>query len=189
MKKLRTFVAVEVDEAIRKRFGELQDRLKEAGGDVRWVDIGKIHITLKFLGYVEEVNLPLVKDIIQEAVAGLKSFCIKFEGVGAFPRLQRPRVVCITIQDTSGSLSRINSKLEEGFSKKLGIEKEDRRYSPHLTLGRVKSPKNIDPLVRLITRHSADNFGEERVGSVVLMHSQLSPEGPAYTRLESFHLG
>ncbi len=188
MEKLRTFVAVEVDETVKERLRALQEGLREAGGDVRWVDTKNIHSTLKFLGYIEDTNLPIVKDVIQEAVTGLKSFCIKFEGVGAFPRLERPRVVFVAIQDTSGNLSRINSRLEEGFFEKLGIEKENRRYSPHLTLGRVKSPKNIDPLVRLMRRHSADYLGEEQVENVVLMHSQLSPKGPTYTRLEGFHL-
>lgn len=188
MKKLRTFVAVDVDEAVRKRFKELQERLKEAGGDVRWVVAENIHITLKFLGYVEDTDIPTVKDVIREAVKGLKPFRIKFEGLGAFPRLQRPRVVFVAIQDTSGNLSRINSRLEEGFFEKLGIEKEERSYSPHLTLGRVKSPKNIDPLVQLMREHSTDSFGEETVQSVVLMNSQLSPKGPTYTRLESFNL-
>ncbi|MFQ5862219.1 MAG: RNA 2',3'-cyclic phosphodiesterase [Candidatus Brocadiales bacterium] len=188
MERLRTFVAVEVDEAIKNRFRELQEKLKEAGGDVRWVDTGNIHVTLKFLGYIEDTNLSLVKDIIQEAVSGLKSFCVEFEGVGAFPRLERPRVVFISIKDTSGSLSKINSRLEEKFFTKLGIEKENRRYSPHLTIGRVKSTKNVGPLVRLMTRHSADSFGEERVKGVVLMRSQLSPKGPTYTKLECFNL-
>lgn len=189
MKKLRTFVAVEVDQGTRKRFGVLQERLKEAGGDVKWVEVENIHITLKFLGYIDDINLPVVNDIIKEAVAGIDPFCIRFKGVGAFPKPERPRVLTVTIQDASGSLSRINSRLEEEFSKKLGIEKENRRYSPHLTLGRVKSMKNVDPLMRLMAEHSTDDFGEEWIESVVLMQSQLSPKGPTYLRLENFYLG
>ena len=98
-------------------------------------------------------------------------------------------MLTVTVKDTSGSLSRINARLEEEFFGKLGIEKEDRRYSSHLTLGRIKFAKNVTPLVRLMARHSADDFGVERVESVVLMQSQLSPEGPIYTQLEKFYLG
>lgn len=189
MERFRTFVAVEIDQEIKKRFGDLQEILKRAGGDVRWVEAENIHITLKFLGYIDELNLPLVNDIIKEAVADIVPFRVEFKGVGAFPRPERPRVLTVAVNDTSGSLSRINARLEEEFSKKLGIEKEDRVYSPHLTLGRVKSAKNVKPLVQLMGRHSADDFGGERVESVALMRSQLSREGPAYTRLESFNLG
>lgn len=188
MEKLRTFVAVEVDEAIKKRFGVLEGKLKEAGGDVRWVEAGNVHITLKFLGHVEYTELSQVKDVIREAVAGLESFCIRFKGVGAFPKPERPRVIFVGIQDDTDSLARINSGLERGFFEKLGIKKEGRRYSPHLTLGRVKSTKGIDPLVRLVVQHSSDDLGEELVGNVVLMQSQLSPKGPIYTKLESFGL-
>ncbi|MEE9584223.1 MAG: RNA 2',3'-cyclic phosphodiesterase [Candidatus Brocadiales bacterium] len=188
MGKLRTFVAVEIDRAIKGRFGNLQKKLKEAGGDVKWVEVENIHVTLKFLGHIDDTDLPLAKDIIKVAVANLDPFFVKFKGVGAFPRPERPRVLTIAIQDTSGSLSRINSRLEQGFFEKLGIKKDGRRYSPHLTLGRVKSTKNIDPLVQLMARHSADDFGEEWIKRVVLMHSQLSPKGPTYIRLENFNL-
>ena len=188
MEKLRTFVAVEIDEAIRKRFGVLQERLKEAGGDVKWVEAGNIHITLKFLGSIEYTDLSPVQEVIQEAVTGLEPFCVRFKGVGAFPRPDRPRVLIVEIQDTSGSLAKINSRLEQGFLEKLGIKKEGRRYSPHLTLGRIKSTKGMDTLVRLVARHCTDDFGQEWIKSVVLMHSQLSPRGSAYARLESFRL-
>lgn len=189
MEKLRAFVAVEIDQGIKKRLADLQEILKEAEGGVRWVEVENIHITLKFLGHIDEANLSAVKDIVKIAITGVSPFCIEFKGVGAFPRPERPRVLTVTVKDTSGSLSRINAGLEEEFFGKLGIEKEDRRYSPHLTLGRIKFAKNVTPLVRLMARHSADDFGVEQVESVVLMQSQLSPEGPIYTQLEKFYLG
>ncbi len=188
MEKFRTFVAVEIGKAIRKRFGVLEEELKQAGGDVRWVEVGNAHVTLKFLGYVDYADIPQVKDVIQDAVAGLEPFCIEFKGVGAFPGPERPRVIFVGIQDGSGGLTRINSGLEKGFSEKLGIKKEGRRFSPHLTLGRVRSQKNIAPLVQLMGRHSADDFGEELVRSVVLMQSELSSKGPTYMKLNNFDL-
>lgn len=189
MEKLRAFVAVEIDQGIKKRLADLQEILREAGGGVRWVEVENIHITLKFLGYVDEADLSAVKDVVKAAVTGVSPFCIEFKGVGAFPRPERPRVLTVAVKDASGSLSTINARLEEEFFEKLGVEKEDRGYSPHLTLGRIKVAKNVTPLVRLMARHSGDDFGMERVESVVLMQSQLSPEGPAYTQLEKFYLG
>ncbi len=187
MAKLRLFVAVEIQDIIRNRFREFQERLREAGADVRWVDVASIHITLKFLGYVEEENLSQVKDIISKSVQGIKPFSLRFKGLGGFPRFQRPRVIFIEAEDEMGGLSTMNSRLEEGFQA-LGIEKEDRVYEPHLTLGRVKSPHNIERLVGLMERYRGEPFGEELVSGVLLMQSRLTPKGPVYTKLEEFPL-
>lgn len=198
MAKLRLFVAIEIGDIIKKRFRECQERLKEAGGGIKWVDVGNIHITLKFLGYVEEKHLSQVKDIINKSVQGIKPFSLRFKGIGGFPKFQRPMVVFITAEEavsaSGGSgdkkmsyLTTINSRLEEGFQA-LSIEKEDRPYEAHLTLGRVKSPHNTERLVRLMEEYREEPFGEELVSRVLLMHSQLSPQGPIYTRLEEFPL-
>ncbi|HLA38322.1 MAG TPA: RNA 2',3'-cyclic phosphodiesterase [Candidatus Brocadiales bacterium] len=187
MAKLRLFVAIEIGDIIKKRFRECQERLKAAGGGIKWVDVGNIHITLKFLGYVEEKHLPQVKDIINKSVQGIKPFSLRFKGIGGFPKFQRPMVVFITAEDRMGCLTTMNSRLEEGFQT-LGIEKEDRHYEAHLTLGRVKSPHNVERLVRLMEEYREEPFGEELVSRVLLMHSQLTPQGPVYTRLEEFPL-
>lgn len=199
MANLRLFVAIEIGDIVKKRFRECQERLKEAGGGIKWVDVGNIHITLKFLGYVEEKHLSQAKDIIKRSVQGIKPFSLRFKGIGGFPRFQRPRVVFIMAEESvsaSGGpgdkkmscLATMNSRLEEGFQS-LGIEKEDRPYEAHLTLGRVKSPHNVERLVRLMEEYREEPFGEELVSRVLLMHSQLTPQGPIYTRLEEFLLG
>ena len=187
MSELRTFVAVEVDEAIKERLTEFLDRLKETGSDVKWADVQNIHITLKFLGYIEEAHLSAVKEIIRKAISGIRPFTVRFRGAGAFPRLERPRVVFVSAEDGSGSLSKIQSQLEEGLEE-LGIEREDRPYHVHLTLGRVKSIQNIGALVKLMAGYAGHDFGEEQVSRVVLMESQLAPTGPTYTELEGFPL-
>lgn len=187
MSELRTFIAVEVDEAVKKNLTEFLNRLKETSSDVRWVDVQNIHITLKFLGYIEEAHLSAVKEIIRKAIKGIRPFTIKFRGAGAFPKLERPRVVFVSAEDNSGSLSKVQSQLEEGLAE-LGIEKEDRPYHPHLTLGRVKSIQNIEALVKLMARYTGHDFGEEQVSRVVLMQSQLTPKGPTYTELDKFPL-
>ncbi len=187
MGKLRLFVAVNIQDIIKQKLKECQERLKESDGDVKWVDTKNIHITLKFLGYVEEGHLDEVKDIIRKSTEGMKPFRLKFKGMGAFPRFQRPQVVFAMAEDEAGHLASISSSLEEGFQS-LGIEKEDRVFEAHLTLGRVKSPHNIEKLVRVMERYKNEPFGEELVTSVLLMQSQLTPKGPIYTRVEEFTL-
>lgn len=178
---------MEVEDVVKKRLRECQERFKEADVDVRWVDVKNIHITLKFLGYVEEERLTQVRDIINKSVQGIKPFPLRFEGVGGFPRFQRPRVVFIMVEDKMGCLAAMSSRLEEGFQA-LGIEKEDRVYEPHLTLGRIKSSHNIERFVRLMEKYRDEPFGEELVSRVLLMQSQLTPQGPIYTKLEEFSL-
>ncbi|MEK7822198.1 MAG: 2'-5' RNA ligase family protein, partial [Planctomycetota bacterium] len=129
---------------------------------------------------------------------GIKPFSLRFKGIGGFPKFQRPMVVFIMAEEAASAsggpddkktsyLTTINSRLEEGFQA-LGIEKEDRPYEVHLTLGRVKSPHNVERLVRLMEEYREEPFGEELVSRVLLMHSQLTPQGPIYTRLEEFPL-
>ena len=191
-------MAIEIVDIVKKRFRECQERLKEAGGGIKWVDVGNIHITLKFLGYVEEKDLSQVKDIINKSVQGIKPFSLRFKGIGGFPKFQRPMVVFIMAEEAASAsggpddkkmsyLTTMNSRLEEGFQA-LGIEKEDRPYEVHLTLGRVKSPHNVERLVQLMEEYREEPFGEELVSRVLLMHSQLTPQGPIYTRLEEFPL-
>lgn len=187
MVKLRLFVAIEVEDVVKKRFKECQERLKEGGGDVGWVDVGNIHITLKFLGYVEEEQVARVKGIIEKSVQGIKPFSLQFKGIGGFPKFQRPRVIFTMAEDRMSYLTTMNSRLEDGFQA-LGVEKEDRAYEPHLTLGRVKSSHNIERLVQLMEKYRDEPFGEESVSRVLLMQSQLTPKGPIYTKLEEFPL-
>ncbi|HHT9121162.1 MAG TPA: RNA 2',3'-cyclic phosphodiesterase [Candidatus Hypogeohydataceae bacterium YC41] len=187
MAKLRLFAAIEVADVIKKKLKECQERLKEVGGDVGWMNVENIHITLKFLGYLEEEHLTQAKDIINQSIQGIKPFSLQFKGIGGFPRFQRPRVIFIAAEDKMGYLSTMNSRLEEGFQA-LGVEKEDRAYEPHLTLGRVKSPHNIEKLVRFMEKYKGETFGEQLVSRVLLMQSQLTPEGPIYTKLEEFPL-
>lgn len=187
MARFRLFVAIKLEDALKKRLKECQDRLKEAGSDVGWVDVQNIHITLKFLGYIEEEYLTRVKEIIKKSVQDIRPIYLNFRGIGGFPKFQRPRVVFVMVEDNMGCLATINSRLEEGFQA-LGVEKEDRVYEPHLTLGRVKSPHNIERLVKLMEKYRDESFGEELVSSILLMQSQLTPKGPIYTKLEDFPL-
>jgi len=108
--------------------------------DVRWVKISDIHLTLKFLGDVEEERIPDIGGCIEQCVMGITPFTIAVRGMGAFPSDHSPQVIWIAAADESGTLSRMQLSLEDGLAR-LGFKKEKRPFSPHLTLGRLKSPR------------------------------------------------
>ena len=183
--KLRTFVAVEINEEIRKGLSDLITRLKMTGADVKWVAPENIHITLKFLGYVEDTQVAAVSALIRDAIASINSFTVDIKHLGAFPNTQRPRVIFVVVHEKGNNLATIYSRLDDSFTK-LGIEREGREFAPHLTVGRVKSLKNLKALTDVMDSLKESSFGQQMVEGIVLMQSDLKPTGPVYKKLEEF---
>ncbi|MGR3309909.1 MAG: RNA 2',3'-cyclic phosphodiesterase [Candidatus Brocadiales bacterium] len=186
--KLRTFVAVEINEEIRKGLSDLITHLKTNGADVKWVAPENIHITLKFLGYIEDTQVAAVSDLIRKATASINSFTVAIKHLGAFPNTKRPRVIFVVAHEKNNNLGAIYSRLNDTLTE-LGIEREGREFTPHLTIGRVKSIKNLKALTEVIDPLKESSFGQQTVEGIVLMQSYLKPTGPIYKKLEEFKLG
>ncbi len=150
--------------------------------DVRWVNPASIHLTLKFLGNIEEGKVEEIAQGIQGGIRGVKSWSAAIRNMGAFPSLRNPRVVWIGIEDQGGQLVRLQNEIEKEMSK-LGFEKEKRAFSPHLTLGRVRSPRGKDELAKYLLDKRERAFGEIRVDRIILFKSELRPSGAVYTAL------
>lgn len=183
---IRTFIAIEVPEEIQARLRELQDEWKKERAKVTWVKPGNIHLTLKFLGDVPEDKMELVQQGVKRATEGLTSFTMAVKNVGAFPSLTRPRVLWVGIEEPTGKVNLLASRIEDEMTK-LGFEKENRPFSPHLTLGRVKIPTGAERLAEKVEATSFD-AGEFVVNEVVVMRSDLKPTGAVYTPLKRFAL-
>ncbi len=183
---MRTFIAVELKEEIKKKIEEVQAPLKKSGADVSWVKPGNIHATLKFLGEVPEDKIAMVFEGTAKALQGITGFALALKDLGCFPNLRRPRVIWIGVEKGKEELSEIARKIEEEMAN-IGFPKEKREFSPHLTIGRVKSPKNIEKLTEHI---KTVNFQTEEieVKEVVVMKSQLNPAGAIYTPLKKILL-
>ena len=125
--------------------------------------------------------------IINDAVSSIEPFSISIGNIGAFPSLKKPRVVFVCVQERGNNLLRIYEKLDKGVEP-LGIKKESRKYIGHITLGRVKSQKNISKLKNALNSGSECYFGCEKVTSLSLIQSKLTPTGSLYTRLNNFIL-
>jgi len=184
---VRTFIAIAVSEETRRALGRVEEEGKRAGGDVKWVDPALIHLTLRFLGDVEEARIPAVVDALQQAGGAAVPFELRIACVGAFPDLRRPRVIWAGAEE-NGSVLRGLSAAVEGACRLLGFGAADHPFSPHLTIARVKSPKGLERLTGVLERHAKDEFGTERIGSFRLVKSDLRPQGPVYTPLAEIPL-
>ena len=178
---MRTFIAIELPNGIKNQIGQVQAPLKETKAFVSWVKPGNIHVTLKFLGEVPEEKIDQVFSATEKAVEGAKRFTMSLKGMGAFPDFRRPRVIWVGAGSGTEELSQIANKIEEEMEK-IGFPREKRGFSPHFTIGRVKSPKNIEKLMELV---KSSDFQTEKieVNEVVVMKSQLHPAGAIYTPL------
>lgn len=185
---LRTFLAIELPESIRKRIGEVQRELKSSRADVRWVSPQNIHLTLKFFGNIEESEIDPIAQSIEEPVRTTSPIFIMVRGMGAFPGLKNPKVIWVGLHDEGKVLVSLQKRLE-GELEKIGFPSEGRPFHPHLTLGRMRSNQGKDELVKGMERHREEEFGNFQAERVILFKSDLKPEGPIYTALREIRLG
>jgi len=183
---MRTFIAIELSDHVKKKIEQLQAPLKKTNTFVSWVKPENIHITLKFLGEVPENKINEVFSATGKALEGAKKFTMSLKGLGAFPDVRRPRVIWIGSGSGEKELSYLANRVEEEMEK-IGFPKENRKFSAHFTIGRVKSSKNIEKLMELVK--SSDFSTEEiEIKEVVVMKSQLHPAGAIYTPLKKIPL-
>lgn len=188
MSKIRSFLAIELPSAIAKGIERVQYDLKQSHADVRWVESNRIHLTLKFFGDIEEEACDGIMDAVGKAATDVKSFTLTIKGLGGFPRWKNPRVVWLGVEDGNGVLKPLYGAIEQ-YLGKIGYPREEREFKPHLTLGRVRSPKGKPELLKRMEGFLHVELGEFRVERLVLFKSDLRPTGPVYTELRALILG
>jgi len=179
--KVRSFIAVDVtDSVILKKITDCQTELTRTGADLKPVEPENIHATLRFLG---EVQVPLLDQVKSElAQVAFQSFQVEVRGVGAFPNPRRPNVVWVGIAKGGEELQGIFSRLEPRL-RGLGFAADRKGFSPHITIGRVKSGRNREALYSGIMGMSDVEFGSMTVESIRLKKSTLTPKGPIYSTI------
>lgn len=187
MSLLRSFIAVEIPLEIQQNIYKATSNLrKEIDTLVRWVPPENMHLTLKFLGDVSPSNVEFLMQMLRNEAENVNCFTIHVTGLGSFPNLKRPRVIYIGIHAPAG-LEALHRGIESA-SRRLGYESEERPFSPHLTMGRVKQSATVtdqQKIRRCIEGTQVDVLGTARVDSVHLYKSELKPSGSVYTRLYS----
>jgi 2'-5' RNA ligase len=184
----RTFLALDLDEGVRRKLAALQRELDAAGAVVRWTQSDQIHVTMKFLGDVADEDLAQVCAIAQEAAAEVEAFDFAVAGVVSSPPDGHMRMVWVNIQDPTGLMAELNRRLEEAYSA-MGFKAENRRFHPHLTLGRVKSGRAVAELRQAILNVQDAGFCLQPADELIVYGSDLRPDGPIYTPLATLPLG
>ena len=184
---LRSFIAIELSETLKNELTGLQLKLKKCGADVRWIKPENIHLTLKFLGDIEEQIVENIVKTIKGTCKEFKPFSIDIKGTGLFPNPRSPRVLWVGVNG-SEDVIRFQGEIKDRMSA-LGFKREKRRFIPHLTLGRFKSPQGKGPLLEKIELLKSSSFGIINVLTISLMQSELSPAGAQYRRLANIPLG
>jgi len=182
MSRIRTFIAVDLDKAVRNRTIVLQETLMKAGTEVKWVEPENLHVSLLFLGEVGDREVVDVCRVVEEVAKEHPSFLMSVETAGCFPNPRRPRVLWVGVGEGTQPLCAIHDALETPLLE-LGYRREERKYSPHITLGRVKSDRPTEKLASALAQHAGWKGGEIQVRELLVMGSKLTPQGPEYTVL------
>ncbi len=181
---MRTFIAIEISEEIRNGLAQIQSHLRYSGADVKWVEEQNIHITMKFLGEVSEEKSEKIKNILAKIASETEPFEITIRDIGAFPKIEYPRVIWAGIDKGANELKELAQKTDDALSR-LGFEKERRPFAAHLTIGRVRNlSKNKAALKEKIEALNLKPLTlNQCISSVILFQSTLTPKGPIYTKL------
>ncbi|HWB11900.1 MAG TPA: RNA 2',3'-cyclic phosphodiesterase [Pirellulales bacterium] len=181
-RSLRTFVAVEISPEVRSRAAQLISRLQGTDAKVTWVKPQAMHLTLKFLGEVDLKEIPAVCEAVSRAVSELPAFEFEAHGAGAFPAAGRPRTVWLGVSRGEEEFVALQAAIDRALGE-IGFRRENRRFRPHLTLGRVRGDRDVRELGELIARQADFAGGVGSVDEVVVFSSELEPDGPVHEPL------
>jgi 2'-5' RNA ligase len=183
---IRTFIAIEIPETVQQKIAKAQQELKAFNERISWTKPGNIHLTLKFLGSVEEDKIAAIAEAVNQVAEKIPPSKFRVKNLGAFPNLRRARVIWVGIELDSPYLSQLAEGMDAALAE-LGFPKEKRKFSPHLTIGRVKA-KTSDEFQQALQRTPFEG-GEVTVEEVIVMKSDLKPTGAIYTPLRKIKLG
>lgn len=186
---MRTFVAIELDEGCRRNLATAVEQMEHVVETVKWVDPGSAHLTLKFIGQLDEEDVPVAVDSLTEAAQNASAFTMNVSGLSAFPAEESPRVIYAPVEEEEGILAELAENVDAILAERLDIERDNRDFVAHVTLGRLKKNKSCPPVKELAREAGTSTFGEVKVTDMVLMKSDLTPRGAVYTPLKRITLG
>ncbi len=184
---MRLFVAIDIDKENKDSLWERAQKLKNFDFKASFPKKENYHITLKFLGEVDEESIPRIKEALNRASQGIAPFEIILSKRGVFPGHRQPKVVWIGIEEKTGKLKKLFENIERELEK-LGFKRENREFLPHLTLARVKNIKPQGKKQLLEFCNEEDYVGKVKVNKFSLYQSILDPRGAIYKKIAEFSL-
>ena len=181
---LRTFIAVPVAPELASRARVLIDKLRLSTAKAKWVEAKNLHWTIKFLGDIELRETAAICKAVSAAVAPFTPFDVEASGAGAFPDPARPRTVWLGMGQGSEEMISLHDAIERSLEP-LGYRAENRRFRPHITIGRVRqsTAEGIQDLGRLVQENADFDGGLTSVDEVTIFSSELGRDGPTYDPL------
>lgn len=188
MRQMRLFVAVNFPQEIKQALGSFINELRAMPADMKWVGAQNLHLTVQFLGNTGEDLAPRVVEALKRSAVSVSPFYLSLGGVGVFPSKDRPRVIWVGVHDETAVLADLHRKVQRELGQ-LGFAPDQKRFSPHLTLARLRSPQGFSAVIEKAEKIArGKEFGRAKIASVDLMLSELSPQGPRYSVLAGIQL-
>jgi 2'-5' RNA ligase len=184
---IRAFLAIDVPDSYRVGLAAVQDALKKSGADVKWVTPANIHLTLKFFGEITSAQVEAIAAAAGAIAAATPVLTLQAQSLGTFPGPKNPRVIWVGLAGQTEALGNLVQELEQAFAA-LGFPPENRPFTPHLTLGRVRSGRGREALCSLIQSLTLPPFQAFTMTQMVLYQSTLRPTGALYTPLQKITL-
>jgi RNA 2',3'-cyclic 3'-phosphodiesterase len=178
---MRCFIAIEIPSEVKSAFVELQNDLRSAGADVAWTNPDNVHLTLKFLGEIDKKLVSEVEQICLETISSISPFKLSIDRIGLFPNERHPRVLWIGLGGEVETLEKLQEQLDERLAG-IGFEIEEKDFQPHLTVGRIRSNKNLRDMLKRSDGYSLPTLSF-MVQEIVLMKSDLLSSGACYSEL------
>ncbi|MBF0521634.1 MAG: RNA 2',3'-cyclic phosphodiesterase [Candidatus Omnitrophica bacterium] len=183
---IRIFLALPLSAESHEFIEGIENHLKKSACPVTWVKPKNAHLTLKFLGDTSRDQIPVIVKTLQEVLQNTRAIPLEWTTLGTFPEKIHPRIVWVGLKEDAG-LTQLALSIEEAFEK-IGFPKETRAFSPHVTLGRIKSDKNLSKLIETISSYSLKQPAAEEMNHVILYKSTLTSSGPIYEIIEKIAL-
>ncbi len=187
MRGMRCFVAIEIHDTLRERLTLLQRELKACGWPMNWARAEHLHLTIKFLGEIDDTRIDDVCSAVRDASRRQAAFSLFTGKLGCFPPRGPARVIWLGVDDPDGALSNLHERVETALEP-LGIARESRAFHPHLTLGRTRSRVSPENIRDILAKHDLQPEQPLRVEEVVVFQSELTPRGPIHTPLAHVRL-
>jgi len=179
---MRLFIAVEMGPDVRARMAEFQRELRATGAQVRWVRAEAMHLTLAFLGEVDTKYMAEIRTAMILAAESSPPLSLNLQGAGLFGSARSPHVVWAALQGDVEGLQAVQAQLAEAL-RAAGFETENRKFSPHVTLGRIHGKRNLDSMMKRVNGAADRPFGSIDANALTLFHSELRPEGALHTEV------
>ena len=176
---IRSFIAINIPDTVKSELASLILLLGKTGADVKWVRTENLHLTLKFLGGITEDQIRRVIGCLKEIAMGQKPFSIHLAGLSGFPNMEHPRVLWVGIEGGAEAMKELSERIEIGM-RLIGFPRKERSFSSHLTMGRVKSGKNLQKLLDLMQKTPFSSMKRIGIDQVSFYKSTLTPAGSVY---------